>query len=197
MSASPKGLLIVISGPSGVGKSSIVEAVLATTASVFSVSATTRPPRQGETDGVDYHFVSRQEFLDAIAARQVLEWAEYGGNFYGTPKAQVEAAIDAGSNVILDIENDGAKQVKRAFPDALLIFITPPDLEELEKRLRGRGDTAEADVQKRLAVASLQIAEAPAMYDFVVENRGLDAAIRQVLDILHLPGVSTRGWQPR
>lgn len=193
MSASPKGILIVISGPSGVGKSSIIDAVLADTTSVFSVSATTRVPRSGETDGLDYHFVSKEEFLDAISARQVLEWAEYGGNLYGTLKAQVEAEIDAGSNVILDIENDGAKQVKQAFPDAVLIFITPPGLEELEKRLRGRGDTAEADVQRRLAVASLQIAEAPSVYDFVVENRGLNAAITQVLDILNLPGVSTRG----
>jgi guanylate kinase len=193
LSASPKGRLIVISGPSGVGKSSIIEAVLDATPSVFSVSATTRPPRQGETDGVDYHFVSKQEFLDAIAAGQVLEWTEYGGNLYGTLKAQVEAEIDAGSNVIFDIENDGAKNVKQAFPETVLIFITPPDLVELEKRLRGRGDTAESDVQQRLAVASLQIAEAPAMYDFVIENRGLDAAVSQVLDILNIPGVSTRG----
>jgi guanylate kinase len=193
LSASPKGRLIVISGPSGVGKSSIIEAVLDATPSVFSVSATTRPPRQGETDGVDYHFVSKQEFLDAIAAGQVLEWTEYGGNLYGTLKAQVEAEIDAGSNVIFDIENDGAKNVKQAFPETVLIFITPPDLVELEKRLRGRGDTAESDVQQRLAVASLQIAEAPAMYDFVIENRGLDAAVSQVLDILNIPGVSARG----
>jgi guanylate kinase len=95
--------------------------------------------------------------------------------------------------VIFDIENDGAKHIKQAFPDAVLIFITPPDLTELENRLRGRGDTAEADVQRRLAVASLQIDEAPTVYDYVVENRGLDAAVSQVLDILDIPGVSTRG----
>ena len=185
--------MIVISGPSGVGKSSIIDAVLDATASVFSVSATTRQPRRGEVEGIDYHFIDRQEFLDAIASNQVLEWAEYGGNLYGTLRKQVETEIADGSNVILDIENDGAKQVRQAFPDAMLIFITPPDLEELEKRLRGRGDTAEDDVEKRLAVAAIQIEEAPRVYDFVVENRGLNVAITQILDILDLPGVSTRG----
>jgi len=161
--------------------------------SEFSVSVTTRAPRPGETDGVDYHFLDRQEFLDAVALDRVLEWAEYGGNLYGTLRDQVETAIAGGSSVILDIENDGAKQVKRAFPEALLIFITPPNLEELEKRLRGRGDTADEDVRKRLAVAALQIEQAPGLYDFVVENSGLNVAIDQVLDILDLPGVSTRG----
>jgi guanylate kinase len=192
LSASPKGNLIVISGPSGVGKSSIIDAVLDGTRSEFSVSATTRKPRRGETDGVDYHFISRQDFLDAIASDQVLEWAEYGGYLYGTLREPVEAAIRRGDSVILDIENEGAKQVRQAFPGAVLIFITPPDLEELEKRLRGRGDTADTDVDKRLAVASQQIAEAPSVYDHIVENRGLDAAITQILDILSLPSAATR-----
>ena len=192
MSASPKGNLIVISGPSGVGKSSIIDAVLDGTRSEFSVSATTRQPRRGETNDVDYHFISREDFLDAIASGRVLEWAEYGGNLYGTLRAPVEAAILRGDSVILDIENDGAKQVRQAFPGAILIFITPPDLDELEKRLRGRGDTADADVEKRLAVASQQIAEAPDVYNHIVENRGLDAAITQVLDILTLPSAVTR-----
>ena len=193
MSASPRGNLIVISGPSGVGKSSIIDAVLDTTNSEFSVSATTRRPRTGEVDGVDYHFVDREQFHDAIASSRVLEWAEYGGNLYGTLREQVETALARGSNVILDIENDGAKQVKQAFPDAILIFITPPDLDELEKRLRGRGDTTDADAQIRLGVASLQISEAHDVYDFIVENRGLDAAISQILDILNFPSASTRG----
>ncbi|MCL1588441.1 MAG: guanylate kinase [Actinomycetia bacterium] len=192
MSASPKGNLIVISGPSGVGKSSIIDAVLDGTRSEFSVSATTREPRRGETDGVDYHFTTREDFLDAIASGRVLEWAEYGGNLYGTLRAPVEDAIRRGDSVILDIENDGAKQVRQAFPSAVLIFITPPDLDELEKRLRGRGDTADADVEKRLAVASQQIAEAPDVYNHIVENRGLDTAITQILDILSLPSAVTR-----
>lgn len=142
---------------------------------------------------MDYHFIGRQEFLDAIASNQVLEWAEYGGNLYGTMKDQVESATAAGSNVILDIENDGAGQVRERFEDAVLIFVTPPDLDELEKRLRGRGDTAESDVQLRLAVAARQIAEAQDLYDHIVENRGLDTAIDQVLDILRFPSASTRG----
>lgn len=159
---------------------------------MFSVSATTRPPRSAERDGIDYHFVSRDEFLSAITSAQVLEWAEYGGNLYGTMRAQVETALDQGSNVILDIENDGAKQVKRTFPDAVLVFITPPNLGELERRLRGRGDTPEPDVEKRLAVAALQVTEAPEVYDHIVENRGLDAAINEVLDILTSPSASAR-----
>ena len=193
MSDSPSNRLIVISGPSGVGKSSIIDAVLDKTGSVFSVSATTRPPRTREVDGVDYHFITKQEFLDAIASGKVLEWAEYGGSLYGTMREQVETAIAGGSDVILDIENNGAKQVKSAFAEATLIFITPPDLAELEKRLRGRGDTPDADVAERLGVASQQISEAPSVYDFIVENRGLDAAISQVLDILSLPNASARG----
>lgn len=193
MSASPRGTLIVVSGPSGVGKSSIIDAVLDRTASVFSVSATTREPRTGEVDGADYHFVSRERFLDAIAASEVLEWAEYGGNLYGTLREPVQAAIAEGSNVILDIENEGAKQVRQAFPDAVLIFISPPDLDELEARLRGRGDTPEADVQRRLALATEQLAEAPSVYGHIVENRGLDVAITEVLDILNLPSASARG----
>jgi guanylate kinase len=192
LSAFPKSNLIVFSGPSGVGKSSIIDAVLDGTRSEFSVSATTRQPRRGETDGIDYHFITRQDFLDAIASGRVLEWAEYGGNLYGTLRQPVEAAILRGDTVILDIENEGAKQVRQAFPRAVLIFITPPDLEELEKRLRGRGDTADADVDKRLAVASQQIAEAPSVYDHIVENRGLDAAVTQILDILSLPSAATR-----
>ena len=192
MSDSRSGSLIVISGPSGVGKSSIIDAVLDRTKSVFSVSATTRQARIGETEGVDYHFVTRQEFLDAIEAEHLLEWADYGGNLYGTLRRQVEESLAEGSNVILDIENDGAKHVKRTFPDSVMIFIMPPDLNELETRLRGRGDTSESDVQKRLGVASEQIAEAPGIYDFIVENRGLNAAIDQVLGILNLPSASAR-----
>jgi guanylate kinase len=193
LSASRKGRLIVFSGPSGVGKSSIIDAILDTSNSVFSVSATTRRPRPGEVEGIDYHFVDRQEFLDAIAADRVLEWAEYGGNLYGTLRDQVEGGLDQGFNVILDIENEGAKQVKRAYGDAVMIFITPPDLDELEARLRGRGDTAEVDVERRLAVAAHQIAEAPDVYDYIVENRGLDAAITRVLGILNSPSASARG----
>ena len=193
MSASRRGALVVISGPSGVGKSSIIEGVADLTNALFSVSATTRAPRRGETEGVDYRFVDRERFLDAISRGIVLEWAEYGGNLYGTLREPVVAALEAGTNVILDIENEGAKQIRRTFPDAVLIFIAPPDLDELAKRLKGRGDTHQRDIERRLSVAELQIAEASEVYDNIVVNRGLDAAIAQVLGILTAPGASTLG----
>ena len=194
MSVSRKGALVVVSGPSGVGKSSIIDAIIDLTNSVFSVSATTRAPRRGEVEGLDYRFVDREQFLDAITQGVVLEWAEYGGNLYGTLREPVVTALDAGTNVILDIENEGAKQIRSTYPDAVLIFITPPDLDELAKRLKGRGDTPQRDVERRLSVATRQIAEAPDVYDHVIENRGLDTAIAQVLGILSSPGASARGF---
>ncbi len=169
------------------GKSTILDAVLDRTDTRFSVSATTRAPREGEVDGVDYHFVTVDEFRRAIEEGRVLEWAEYGGNLYGTMRDEVLPALEAGVNVILDIENEGAKQVRSAFPDALLVFISPPSLDELARRLRGRGDTSASDIEKRLAVAADQIAEAPSVYDEIIENDELDEAIALVLDILNGP----------
>lgn len=178
------GRLIVISGPSGVGKSSIVEAVMARSNSSFSVSATTRSPRPGEVDGVDYHFVDRAEFTRRRDSGEILEWAEYGGNLYGTPRSSVLPLIDQGVDVILDIENEGAKQIRAAFPDALMIFVAPPSLEELARRLTSRGDTTKSDIEARLAAADGQIAEAHGLYDVVVVNDDLADAITAVLDIL-------------
>ena len=127
MSASPKGRLIVISGPSGVGKSSIVDAVLARTDARFSVSATTRAARPDEVEGTDYAFsMTREEFGALREAGEILEWAEYGGNLYGTLRRAVLPLVEAGHDVILDIENEGAKQIRAAFGDALMIFIAPP-----------------------------------------------------------------------
>ncbi len=185
MTASRKGQLVVISGPSGVGKSTILAAVLDRTDTRFSVSATTRQPREGELDGVDYHFVTIEEFERAIDEDEVLEWAEYGGHLYGTMRDEVVPILDRGVNVILDIENEGAKQVRRAYPDALLVFISPPSLDELARRLYGRGDTSQCDVERRLSVAASQIEEAPHVYDEIVENDRLDEAIARVLDILN------------
>lgn len=178
------GRLIVVSGPSGVGKSSIVEAVMARSNSSFSVSATTRRPRPGEVDGVDYHFVDRSEFTRRRDAGEILEWAEYGGNLYGTPRSSVLPLIEQGIDVILDIENEGAKQIRAAYPDALMIFVAPPSLEELSRRLISRGDTTKSDIEARLAVADGQIAEANDLYDVVVVNDDLADAITTVLDIL-------------
>ena len=184
MTGSAEGHLIVISGPSGVGKSSIVNAVLDQTNSQFSTSATTRQPRPSEVDGREYHFLHRREFDDRIERGEVLEWAEYGGNLYGTLRSEVLPVLTRGANVVLDIENEGGKQIRASFPGAVLIFIRPPSLEELERRLRSRGDTSDDDIARRLAVAADQIAEAPEIYGHIVLNDDLDAAIGRVLDIL-------------
>lgn len=187
-STSPdRGILLVVSGPSGVGKSSVVDGLLEETGAAFSVSATTRPPRSGEVDGEDYHFVSPAAFDRLIDDGELLEWAEYGGYRYGTPRAPVLEHLEAGENVVLDIENNGAHQVKAAFPEAVLVFIVPPSIDELERRLRSRGDTSDEAVRKRLSVAESQIADAEGSFDHLVVNDVLETAISQVIPILAQP----------
>ncbi len=184
LNTSRNGRLTVISGPSGVGKSTIVDAIIETTPSEFSVSATTRAPRTGEVDGVDYLFVDRETFRTKIHSGQILEWTEYGGNLYGTLRSSVQPILETGRNVLLDIENEGAKQIRAHFPEALLIFVAPPDIETLRARLTGRGDTPEDDIALRLSAAQHQISEAPDVYDHVVVNTDLERTITEVLDIL-------------
>jgi guanylate kinase len=184
LSDSPSGHLVVVSGPSGVGKSSILAAALAASPSEFSTSATTRDPRPGEVDGREYHFIDRDDFERRIDVGEVLEWAEYGGNLYGTLTTEVLPVLAEGRNVLLDIENEGAKQIRRSYPEAVLIFVRPPDIAELERRLRGRGDTSERDIERRLSVADDQMREAPTIYDHIVLNDDLDAATGRVVDIL-------------
>jgi len=174
----------VISGPSGVGKSSIVDAVMARTPTRFSVSATTRAARPNEIDGIDYRFVTVEQFEALRDEGHMLEWAEYGGNLYGTPRDAVLPSIEAGDDVILDIENEGAKQVRASYPEAVMLFIRPPTLADLAERLMRRGDTSEADIERRLGVAAEQNAEAEALYDHIVVNDDLADAIAEVLDIL-------------
>jgi guanylate kinase len=141
----PRGLLAVIAGPSGVGKGTVhARARAALPEAVLSVSVTTRAPRHGEVDGQDYHFVSPERFQELIDQDQLLEWAEYAGQRYGTPRGPVEEAVAAGRIVVLDIELQGALQVKEHDPAALLVFLVPPSFEELERRLRARGTEAEA-----------------------------------------------------
>jgi guanylate kinase len=182
--------LIVVSGPSGTGKTSIVAAVLRGTDARFSVSATTRAARPGETNGVDYLFVTNETFETMRTNGDVLEWAEYGGNLYGTPRSQVLPVIEAGHDVVLDIENEGAKQIRATYPEALMIFIRPPSLQELADRLAGRGDTSDEDMQRRLGVAEEQMNEAPGLYDHIIINEDLAGAIGQVLDILNKPAAA-------
>ncbi len=178
---------MVVSGPSGAGKSSVVHGVAERVPFHFSVSATTRAPRPGETDGEDYYFVSHDDFEALIAAGDLLEWAEYSGYLYGTPRRPVLEHLERGEHVVLDIENDGAGQVKRSYHDALLIFILPPSIDTLEQRLRDRGDTSPRDVARRLAVAREQIADAEANFDFLVTNADLSTAISEVVSILRDP----------
>jgi guanylate kinase len=167
-----------------VGKSSVVNALTERIAFHFSVSWTTRTRRPGETDGVDYVFVDRGGFERGIDRGGFLEWAEYSGYLYGTPRDPVLAHIDRGENVLLDIENDGAIQVKQAYPQAMLIFILPPSMAELERRLRGRGDTSDTDIEKRLAVAESQIDEAHLVFDHLVTNSEVGVVADEIVSIL-------------
>lgn len=181
------GRLLVVSGPSGVGKSSVIDGVLEQTGAGFSVSATTRDPRPGEVDGEDYIFVSESGFDELVEADALLEWAEYGGNRYGTPRLPVLKRLTAGNHVVLDIENLGAHQVKTAHPDAVLVFIVPPSMTELERRLRARGDTTADHIERRLSVAVEQIDDATVNFDHLVVNDDLETAISHVVDILLAP----------
>jgi guanylate kinase len=148
---------------------------------------TTRPARPGEEDGVDYHFVDRVSFERAAERGDLVEWAEYNGNLYGTPRDSIEGPLAAGEDVLLDIEILGAKNVRRAFPEAVMIYILPPSMDALEERLRGRGDTSDEEVAGRLAVAAWQMEEAQTLFEHFVVNDRLDAAIEEVAGILAAP----------
>lgn len=154
-----KGLLIIISGPSGVGKGTVRNCFMndESLKLEYSISMTTRSPRQGEKDGVDYIFTTKEKFEEAIQKGELLEWAEFVGNYYGTPVSQVEKLRSEGKNVLLEIEVQGATQVTEKCPDALTIFIIPPTMEELEKRIRGRRSEPEEVVQQRLAKADKEM----------------------------------------
>lgn len=157
-----KGRLFVISGPSGVGKGTVISRMLDEDdgRSLWkSVSATTRAPRAGEFDGEDYFFIAREDFEHAAEGGGFLEWAEYSGNLYGTPVASVRQHLDAGENVILEIEVQGAFQVRDAMPEAVLVFIEPPSMEELEHRLRGRGTDDERAIRRRLETAEVELSK--------------------------------------
>lgn len=157
----------------------------------FSVSVTTRPPRLGEVDGVHYIFTDRARFEEMIANGDFLEWAQYGGHLYGTPRRAVEAALAAGGDVVLDIELDGATQVARLFPEALLVWIQPPTYDELERRLRHRHDTSDEDIERRLSRARSDLEMAPAIFRHVIVNDDVDRAVQELVDIVDADGWST------
>ena len=178
-----KGKLIVISGASGVGKGTVLGKIMQQRSDLtFSVSATTRDPRPSETDGVHYYFVTRERFEEMIASHQFLEYDEHNKNYYGTPRRQAEEKME-NSHVLLDIEPKGARQVKDTAPDAVLIFIMPPSMEELERRLRGRGDTPEDQIQIRLERALWEM-EQRSWYDHVVVNDDADRCADEILKII-------------
>ncbi|MCI7726816.1 MAG: guanylate kinase [Clostridiales bacterium] len=178
-----KGKLIVISGASGVGKGTVLGIMMKKRKDLsFSVSATTRPPRPGEIDGVHYYFISREKFEEMIAQGAFLEYDAHAANYYGTPRAQAEEKRERGP-VLLDIEPAGAKQVREKMPDAELIFIMPPSMEELERRLRGRGDTPEEQIKLRMERAVWEM-EQRVWYDHVVVNDDPERCADEILRII-------------
>ena len=178
-----KGKLIVISGASGVGKGTVLGLMMASRPDMaFSVSATTRPPRPGETDGVHYYFVTKERFEEMISQNAFLEYDAHAANYYGTPRAQAEEKLQRG-HVLLDIEPNGAAQVKRSAPEAVLVFIMPPSIQELERRLRGRGDTSEEQIKLRMERATWEM-EQRSWYDYVVTNDDARRCADEILKII-------------
>ena len=179
-----RGKLIVISGPSGAGKSTVVfQAIEGRNDVCFSTSVTTRKPRPGETDGKEYFFVDLDRFREMVENDELLEHAEYVANSYGTPRAYVEKQLESGLNVLLDIEVQGARQVHEKMPEAVMIFVAPPSLKELERRLRGRGTDTERAIEARLIRAQQEFAEAD-FYDYLIINDDADKAARELNAII-------------
>lgn len=185
-----KGLLFIISGPAGSGKGTIVSRVRELAQFDFSVSATTRAPRPNEEHGVHYYFITKEAFEEKIASGEMLEYAQYVGNYYGTPKKPVEDALASGRNIVLDIEVQGALQVKEKMPEAVMIYILPPDYETLLSRIRGRGTETEEVIAKRMNQAKKEIETFPC-YDYVVINDTVEQAAADVLSILHTEQMRT------
>ena len=179
-----KGLLILISGPSGTGKGTVCDLLRKNQPEIsYSISATTRQPRPGEQDGVNYYFYDKEKFRQMIDAGELLEWAEVYGNYYGTPKQKVLDRLNAGEDILLEIDTQGALNVMKAVPEGLFIFLLPPSLEELANRLKGRGTETEESLQRRLgaAVDEIKIAH---NYRYVVVNDKVEAAEKAIAGII-------------
>ncbi|OFU49949.1 MULTISPECIES: guanylate kinase [Aerococcus] len=189
-----KGLLVVLSGPSGVGKGTVRQALFETDTNhdqfYYSVSATTRQPRPGEEDGKDYFFVSRDQFEGMIEDERLLEYAEYVGNYYGTPLQYVEEMTEQGKDVFLEIEVQGALQVKRRMPDGVFIFLAPPTMHELESRIVNRGTDAPEVIEKRMRQAREEL-QLVTQYDYVVENDNVQSAVERIQTIINAEHLKT------
>ncbi len=176
--------LIIITGPSGVGKGTVVKELLDRNKDIWlSISSTTRNPRIGEKDGENYYFISDEKFKDMIDKKEFLEWAQFAGNYYGTPLSTVNEKIEKGFIVLLEIEVEGAKQIKEKLPEALSIFLLPPSKAELEKRIRNRGTEKEEAIDRRLSRADYEIASSDE-FDFVLTNHDVDETVKEVSKII-------------
>jgi len=183
---------LVLAAPSGTGKTTIAHALVDRFDHfVFSVSATTRPPRGGEIDGEDYEFVSREGFQEMVARGELVEWAEVHGNFYGTPRRNLDAARERGEFVVLDIDVQGARQIRDRIPDAILVFIFPPSARDLWTRLTVRGTEPLEEVRRRMTAAAVEM-QAAADFDYVVVNDDLDRAIARILAVVEAEGHRSR-----
>ena len=176
--------LVILTGPSGVGKGTVVKEILAKEKNFWlSISATTREPRVGEKDGENYYFLNQKKFKEMIEQNLFLEWAQFAGNYYGTPLSSVNERIKKGFTVILEIEVEGAKQIKEKFPNSLSIFLLPPDKEELERRIRNRGTESEEAIKNRLSRANYEISVSN-QFDFALTNFNVDETARRIIKII-------------
>ena len=193
MKLDERGLLIVISGPSGVGKGTVRDALFAREGHnlVYSVSMTTRKPRNGEVDGREYYFVSREEFESRIKNNKFLEYAEFVGNYYGTPLDKVEENLNNGNEVVLEIEVQGAMQVRKKMKDAIFIFIAPPTMKDLEKRLNRRGTESKEIIKERYDKACREV-ELAYMYDYIVVNDTVENAADKIMAIIRAEHAKTQ-----
>lgn len=182
-----QGKIFVVTAPSGAGKTTLVAALLAADQQIkLSVSYTTRAPREGEIDGINYHFVSREAFIAMLQRSEFLESAEVYGNFYGTSQLWIQQQLDAGNDILLEIDWQGAQQVRKLFPQAIGVFILPPSLQALEQRLRGRGTDSEESISKRMASAREEITHVDE-FDFVIVNEVMDEAIKDLISLVRAP----------
>ncbi len=192
----PRGLLIVVSGPSGVGKNTVISNLFNYLPNLnYSISATTRAPRQGEIDGKNYFFLSDSEFTQRIAAGDFLEWAQVYRHYYGTPRSYVEKMLTGGLDLVLDIDVQGAAQIKKALPEAILIFLAPPSLSELKMRLMGRKTELESEIMLRLMNIDKELQAVPE-YDYFIVNREIDLTCRQIECIIQSERLKVSRQEP-